>query len=181
MIYKEIQTEVVVQSHFFKELLHFKESCFRNSVIVDFTRIHLLYKMRYMCVDTGKALSLLPAGRHCFYFISLYSLVPHPPPQRHRLRRNRVSRHTEMVFVVSQDTVSCWQGSCGLGLPQYSRWEKQRNTTWLGLALILKSLAGCFQLCWGYFLQLGQKKEKKKERRNTVCSGVTGKWKSLKE
>lgn len=76
MIYKEIQTEVVVQSHFFKELLHFKESGFRNSVIVNFARIHLLYKMRYMCVDTGKALSLLPAGQHCFYFISL--LFPSP-------------------------------------------------------------------------------------------------------
>lgn len=93
MIYKEIQTEVVVQSHFFKELLHFKESCFRNSVIVNFTRIHLLYKMRYMCVDTGKALSLLPAGRHCFYFISLYSLVPHPPPQRQAKKKQSIKTH----------------------------------------------------------------------------------------
>lgn len=97
------------------------------------------------------------------FYIFIFPSPSSPTPKTQAKKKLRISRHTETVFVVSQDTVSCWLGNHGLGLPEYSRWEKQRNTAWLGLALKLKTSAGCFRLCWDYFLQLGKKGKKKKK------------------
>ena len=77
---------------------------------------------------------------------------------------------------VSEDAVSNWLGSADLGLPECSRLESRKYSPTWALPSHAEPQQGAF--CpLGLFLATKQTEQNK----NTVCCGVTGKWKSLQE